>query len=305
MGAYLINGKNLADYGFIPGHAPESNLAITGVWDMPPRMGKTFHAWPDQNGVEPYLRADELFYGGRDITLYGHLKAASRIDAYKKIQALYDDLDILAGGLFPLSSDWGSWNVHVLQQVQVGYIKNGICKVQLPFREPVVSMAGEIPAATDAPIGIDGISFADLGLVKVLTSDNFNRPASKQAEFTAFGHEGYSVTKRGVRTFNIRFLLRGDDYASFAGKVQGFIALLSSPGARTLRLDDGTVREFFVKDGFTVTGVRKLADRTFGIIDIPMAEIRLLENWNLFTDQNGLILTDGNGRPLTEILKGF
>ncbi len=305
MAAYYINGKNFTSYDILAGRAPDSSLAISGAWSMPMRTGKIYHEWPDENGVEPYLRKDELFYDGRDITFHGYVKGTSRTDAMGKVHAFYEELDLLSGGLFPLMCEWGNWDVQVLQPIIAGYVSQGFCKVEIPFREPVVNLTGNIPASTNAALGIDGISFKDLGLAKVLTSGNFNRQQSNQTEFTAYGFEGHSIAKRGLREFGIKFFIKQNTYEQFNRVIKGLFALFSKPGARTLKLDDGTVREVFIKDGFTVNGVRKNKDMTFGFIEIHFAEIRMLESWNLLTDNAGLVLVDKYSQPLTQILKGF
>lgn len=75
---YKINNKPIEDFGLIPGRQSNSNIAIAGCWDMPARIGKVFHDWQDENGVEPYLREDEIFFGGRDISLYCWLSEGDR-----------------------------------------------------------------------------------------------------------------------------------------------------------------------------------------------------------------------------------
>src|SRR5690606_21820328 len=34
---YILNGKHLSEYGIIPAQAPDSNIALSGAWDMPVR----------------------------------------------------------------------------------------------------------------------------------------------------------------------------------------------------------------------------------------------------------------------------
>src|SRR5690606_31843248 len=41
--SYMLNGKQLNEYGIVPGQAPGSNLALSGAWDMPSRIGKIYH----------------------------------------------------------------------------------------------------------------------------------------------------------------------------------------------------------------------------------------------------------------------
>ena len=302
---YFINDIPLSDFGFTPGRQPTSNLAISGVWDMPSRIGKTHHDWLDENGVEPYLRADEIFFGGRDISLLCWLSEVGRVGFVSAMQTFYDYLDTLQGELFTLSCPFGSWEVQLLDAQPARYLAQGYGNVELKFREPVVVMNGALPTAQSGGIGIDGYSFGDLGLVKQLTNDQANRAESKQLTLPAYGVERIGKVKRGMREFSIDFFLSHSSLADFTSVVSNLTYLLSRPNARTLRLDDGTVREFFVKDGFKVSGVRVTQSGTTGFLTLNIAEIKMLENWNLLTDSSGLILVDKHGQPLAEILKGF
>src|SRR5690606_5647566 len=74
LAGYILNGKHLSEYGIIPAQAPDSNIALTGAWDMPARIGKTYHEWPDEHNIEPYLLPEEIFFGGRDLKFYGLLQ---------------------------------------------------------------------------------------------------------------------------------------------------------------------------------------------------------------------------------------
>lgn len=302
---YFINDIPLSDFGFTPGRQPNSNLAIAGCWDMPSRIGKTHHDWLDENGVEPYLRADEIFFGGRDISLICWASELGRTGFVSAMQTFYDFLDTLQSGLFTLSSPFGSWEVQILEAQPVRYLAQGYGNIELKFREPSVAISGTLPSVQSGGIGIDGYSFADLGLVKQLTKDQANRPQSKQGETVAYGTERIGRVKRGMREFSIDFFLSHGTLTEFTSAVENLMFLLSKPNARTLRLDDGTVREFFVKDGFKVSGVRVSQSRTTGFLTLNIAEIRMLENWNLLTDSSGLVLVDQYGQPLAEILKGF
>src|SRR5690606_33211005 len=73
---YVLNGKHLSEYRIIPAQAPDSNIALSGAWDMPARIGKTYHEWPDEHNIEPYLLPEEIHFGGRDMKFYGLLQAA-------------------------------------------------------------------------------------------------------------------------------------------------------------------------------------------------------------------------------------
>lgn len=302
---YKINNKPIEDFGLVAGRQNSSNIAIAGCWDMPSRIGKVFHDWKDENGVEPYLRADEIFFGGRDISLYCWLAERNRGGFVGAIQSLYDYIDTLQGSVFPLSSEFGIWDVQLLEASPVSYLNQGFGNIELRFRQPVVEMIGALPTTTSAGVGIDNYSFSQLGIVKMLTKDQANRPASKQWETTAYGVERIGPVRRNMREFTIDFFLDHPSYNSFKSCINNLQYLFSRPNARTLRLDDNTTREFFVKDGFKVTNVRVTPYRVTAFLSLPLAEIRMLENWNKLTDSTNLILVDKHGQPLTELLKGF
>lgn len=302
---YYINDISLSDFGLTPGRQPNSNLAISGVWDMPSRIGKTHHDWLNENGVEPYLRADEIFFGGRDISLYCWLSEVGRTGYVRAVQRLYDYFDTIQLGLFTLSCPIGSWEVQMVSSSPAKYLAQGYGNIDLKFREPVVSMVGNLLETSGEGVGIDGYSFSDLGIVKQLTKDQANRAESKQLPVISYGSERIGSVKRGMREFSIDFFLSHPTLAEFTAAVQNLAFILSRPNARTLRLDDGTVREVFVKDGFKVSGVRKSQSGITGFLTLNIAEIKMLENWNLLTDSSELIFVDQHGQLLSEILKGF
>lgn len=302
---YKLNDISIEYFGLTAGRASGSNIAISGCWDMPSRIGKTHHDWKDENGVEPYLRADEIFFAGRDISLFCWLNEADRSTFISKIQQLYDYIDTLQGSTFPLSSTYGTWNVQLIDVVNVNYLVNGWGNIELKFRQPVVSMNGLFPTVQNQGVGIDGYNFNQLGLIKKFTTNQANRSATKQLDTTSYGFESIGSVKRGMREFSIEFYLKHLTIEDFNSCIQNLMYLLSRPNSRILRLDDHTTREFFVKDGFKVTNVRKNDDEITAFLTLQIAEIKMLQNWNTLTDSTGLILVDKHGVPLTEILKGF
>ena len=66
--SYLLNSVDLSTtYGIIASHAPESNIAMAGVFDMPQRTGTTYKDWGDADGVEPWVNAGEIMFAGREL----------------------------------------------------------------------------------------------------------------------------------------------------------------------------------------------------------------------------------------------
>lgn len=302
MNNYYLNGKNLSEYSLISGRAANSNLALSGAWDMPSRIGKIYQEWPDENGLEPYLRADELFYGGRDLSFNYFLQASSREDAMIKSYQLYDDINSF-NGLIPFSSDlYGTYQVYVSGEISVEYLADGWCKGVIPMREPVVNLLGDLPTPDNGYPGIDNMSFEALGFNIVSMKTQMDRPGLKSVERTAYGYEPAKVGKTTFREFDMTLAISKPSYIQFKRAMQSLMYILSKSGARTLEYNN-IKREFFAKDGFNVTKMYKQGERYVAVIEIKLSEIRVLETWNAFTDISGLILTDKNGKTLTEILK--
>lgn len=300
---YVLNGKHLSEYGIIPAQAPDSNIALSGAWDMPARIGKTYHEWPDEHNIEPYLLPEEIHFGGRDMKFYGLLQAADDLEAREKLEELYTDLDA-STSVVPFSCEWGSWEVHVLDGIKADSLGNGWYAIEIPLRQPVVEMTATVPApAGDSGFGVDGYTWGELGLILMQTLEADNRAEVRQSETMVFGREGVGVKKRGLKEFKLRFVLREDTYAVFLNRIRVLQAIFSSPGARTFRLEDGSYREGFIKDGFTVSQVMFRDGEVSGVLEVTVAQIRHLNTWNLLTDGDGLILVDGRGRPLTDLLK--
>jgi len=299
---FFLNNQDLTQWGLKPGVIEGCNIALSGAWDMPERTGTTHFQWPDDDGVEPYLRADEIFFAGRDLYYSFLLEAETKEAALRKSYVLFDAISGFNGLVLFRSDDFGTFNVYVKDQIKVDYLGHGWCKGVIPFREPEADLSGVIPTPDYIYPGIDNISFAKLGVILSDSVGEFNRPDTLNGAFTAYGHEGYQVTKPAFRQIKLSFLINQPSYEAFNNIIKTMYALFSKPNARTLVLENVT-REVFAKDGFKVTGVQRVGAGYFGKLDIELSEIRVLETWNLLTDASGLILTDASGVPLTEILK--
>lgn len=288
MGAYYLNGKDLADYGLKPGQYRPGNLAIKGCWDMPARINKTYQDWGDDHGIEAYVDEAEIMFGGRDITVSCWLKAQDKNDATLKLYDLYADIDALTD-LVTLSCSWGSWQVYVGKAISVQFIAQGLCSVELAFREPVADLSGTIPAASNAVIGIDDIAFSDLGFTPLKLSGNQDRAETKQQQFTNYETEGYQITPRQQREMVLTGYIKKATYADFNAAIKSLYALLASPGLRTLSLNNDPARDFFVKDGFEVSNVTVQPDFVFGQVDIKISGQGV---WYNMAFPNGDIITD-------------
>lgn len=297
MSSYKLHSKPLSDFTFIAGQSPNSNIAVSGAWDMPARLGTTFRDWGNRKGIEPWVSKKDIDaggFGGRDIKLYGWVRAIDKLEALTVCYDMYNYFDTLTELSVLESDQFGSWNVYLNGEVEVSYISQGWASVMIPFREPIVPIPTTLPTATiTSELGIDGISFDELGLRVLSVKGQFNRPAPKGFEVSVSQKEGFAITKTGALEVDISFLLMKPDYTSFVSVINGLHALFALPGLRYLTYKNDGLRDFFVKDGFKVTNVRTYGGGVFGFLDVKITTTSYFDEWGFLTDNSGTeILTD-------------
>lgn len=297
---YQLGPIDLLSFGLIPSVVDNStNLALSGCWDFPARLGKSFQDWnDDQNGVEPYVREEEIRLAGRDITFVALLSAASENAALLKCYELYK----LVGGLnslVPFTTDLGTFNVYLKDQVIADYIGDGWCKLKFTFREPILNYAGTIPAASNAGLGIDGIAFKDLGLTVLDVTGRWNRPAPKNFKATFYENEGYKVSALQNREVTIKALLSGANYTQFVSYLNGLYLLFKKEGLRYITYENDMYRSFFVKDGFQVSNVLQAGNgETTGVLTCKFTEVTASSDWSFLMTSTGSELTDKLGQKI-------
>lgn len=319
MGNYKLNNVSLESYGVIPIQSSDTNLAITGAWDMPARIGKTFHDWGnDQDGIEPYVLADEIRFGGIDINLNALVRGNDKNDALRKAYAFYEQLRVPG----VLSCDWGIWNVIVKDQVKGQYKGDGYVQIEVQFRCPVVPMPTTLPTniltyqptldnegrvilVNGAPLhssvrkydglGIDGVGFDSLGLIITSIENQFTRPAPKGGEVTSYRTEGYRSSSLKEREITINAAIVQTSYEGFLQVVNGLKALFAKPGLRYITREDDALRDFFVKDGFQITGVRVNDGQVIGFLNVKLTEVNAFLDWNLLANPSGQLIDTNLG----------
>lgn len=250
--AYLLNTVNFDDYDIIPGHITGSNIAIKGAFDMPARIGDTFHDWGDEDGYELYTEADELFFGGRDIIFEGHI-TGGRSAIYTALQGLYSNI-AAASGLSVFSTPYGDFNVLPKSATPKHY--NGLSTLKIEFREPVPDLTGgSVPASGTSNYTIDGVPMASFGLYASEYDGVIGLPESKQQFFTQIEKEGYQVSKRKANEIDFTGLLIADDLDAFKANIKNLYALFSSAGERTINLRNQVNIVGIPAEGFKVTKV--------------------------------------------------
>lgn len=315
MDTYYINNIDMQTWGIIPGqHRPGSDLAIRGAWDMPSRIGKCFHDWGHERGIEPYVSVDEIRFGGRDIDYIGLVQANSQNEAMRQLYDFFGFIDGL-NGTVPLRNDiLGTWHVYVRGPIEVSYIGDGWCTIRIPFREPIVDLSGELPmnpldfnpvdlsdgflanGAGDLieigqvnydGYGIDSISFCGMGLMIMDTWGESGRPAPKDREGIGYMHEPVLISPHSHREIGLRALITQPSYGAFKGVVKGLYALLSRPGLRMLTKEGDALRDCFAMHGFTVRNVHTYGSEVDGIIELTLTEAGAHLDWGSLADAGG------------------
>jgi len=281
-----IGGVDLAEYGITPIQNGNGNIAFMGLFDMPARIGKTFHDWQDENGIEPYVRADEIRYGGRDIVLNALLVQEYENQALRKLEAFYIAIQGFTD-LVDLVTDYGTYEVYLKDEIKGEYFPQGIVKLQLSFRQPIVPITGTIPATDNTTYGIDGISFQALGLTIMDVEGRHNLPAPKAQLFTAYATEGYQITKRNYRELILKCVLQDSSLNGFQTRIDSLLKLFSKEGLRTITYRSDALRTFFVKDGFQVSEVYELDGKVFGVVNIRCVQVGRELDWNFLTTHTG------------------
>jgi hypothetical protein len=264
---YKLNGTLLSSFGFIAGRHEGSHVALNGFLDLPARIGKTFHNWGDENGVEPYVLAEEIMFGGRDLILVGFIKGVNRLDALAKSDALKAFVNGFTD-LVELETKYGTFNVKV-GQIQAEHISGGFLSVSINMREPVVAIGTTSTNPTLTPASLQTFGATLLRM----NGQRYGRPETKQEHYTSYENEGYQITKTEASVLEIELLFKGENWTDFIAKVQGFNALLAKEGIRSIEMPNDKMREFFVTEGTNMSRIIVNGDQVFGFMNFRGIEI--------------------------------
>lgn len=250
---YTLNSHDLfTEYGIIAGHSPSSNIALQGCFDMPSRTGVLSHDWGDENGIEPFVSADDIFFEGRSVNFSGSIKGSNSV-LNTKLKLLYDDIKSFSG-LSIFSTPYGDFSV-LVNQINPEYV-NGGCSVYMQFREPVVDLSGgTIPASGTSANTIDSIPFLSFGLYLFNSKDIYSLPEFKEMKYTSYGFEGYQITKRKNNILTLNGFVIGSSLIDFKNKIKALYSLFSSVGLRTIKLNGEVSVSCFATSGFKTENI--------------------------------------------------
>jgi len=251
--AYTLNSVDFSTFNIIPGQHPGGNVALIGCFDFPERIGDTYHSWDDENGIEPYLAADELFFGGRDLRFKGHI-SGTKTQIYANLSSLYSLVNSQASGTVVFSTPYGNFNVYVQELQPTHY--NGICVVDMLFREPVVTLTGgSIPSAGGSTYQINGVPMSSYGLYYNNGKDLYELPAMKDQYFTKIEAEGFQIVKRTPNLFNFSGYVIADTFANFQTHIRNLFALYASEGLKIFNLNNQLSITCFPAEGFKISNL--------------------------------------------------
>lgn len=249
--AYLLNGINISTYGIVAGHSGNSNIALSGCFDLPSRSGKCFHSWGDIDSVEPYVDLGNMIFNGRDLLFNGSIFGTnSVINDYLK--SLYDAIGAFTDTV-TLVTSYGSFSVYIKSVTPIMF--HGGAKIIIVFREPVVTLTGILPAVGASGYTIDSIPFLSFGLYLSKAEALHDLPELKEQQFTIYGSEGYQITKRQNKTLDFNGFIIGTSLADFQSKVSALYKLFSSTGTRNIKINDEINVDCFAIEGFKIENV--------------------------------------------------
>lgn len=286
--AYKLNNIDLTTYGIKAGRTTNSNIALSGFLDMPKRTGKTYHSWGDANGVEPYVSASEIFFDGRDIQFVGVLKSPSKYEAIYQLKDLYDDISAFTDKV-DFETPYGTFEVYVKDEIKVEYLNNGWATLTISFRENIVEIPNPtLPTESDFQVyGIDGIPFKSYGCFVQLVKDNMNRSAIKKQEVTAYGYEGFQLTKTDLHKVSLDLVFHATSFATLKTNIGMLHKQLASEGLRQINIDT-VLRESFAIDGFKVKNIKTGSNIAVAIVSVELVITELsstgIDTWDTLNE---------------------
>ncbi len=267
---YSINNIPIRNYGMVPGRAPGSNIAVEGVLDLFRRIGKVYHDWGEEDGVEPYVAPTDHFnYEYGKFIFHTIVTGKTRADVVRRMEDLYREIGVLE--TFDLQTPFGNFRGYVKEKITVDWIGPAAAKVRMTFDGYIVSALVDY-RRSPSDIGlhhIDNISLVDYGAYVIKVEDNFDRPETKEA-FSSEYFRNYQITRPGYKEFQLTLVFKAKSYLLMSGAIASFYSELLEPGTRVMNVD-GLERECFNFEGTKVTDIRVMPGLAVCEMTLPMA----------------------------------
>jgi hypothetical protein len=133
---YKINNIAFANYGIQPSLIQGEGIAMKGIFDLPKRIGDTHFSWQEENSVEPYVDADEIFLDARELEFAGIVLGSkftvqNSIAQFKTLVDGFTDLVLL-------ETPYGDFSVQIkkITAKQVDFVTT----ITIVFSEPEIGL---------------------------------------------------------------------------------------------------------------------------------------------------------------------
>jgi len=216
-----INGNNIyTSYGLI-------FQELTGILDMPKRIGTISHDWG--TSIEPFLDAADIEFDGRNF----ELKCFGEIP------------DMLFSGMIELGADWGTFNVYCQDEV-----KHDNKQLTIPLYEPKwIQPTVTGTASGGSGFRINGFNlYSDFGIIISEVNDYKNMPKRISVDTTDYYRNAF-YRDEGIMN------LIGAFYGDIVTNISKFYALMSSEGMKTLLFPDNSEYQVYAADGCKINEV--------------------------------------------------
>lgn len=91
----------------------------------------------------------------------------------------------------------------------------------------------------------------------------------KEQFFTAYGKQGYQVTKHKANELDLVGFIIADDLTDFQTKASALYTVFSGPGIKVVELEASGIN-CFAKDGFQITKVRVFENAVYAKFNIKL-----------------------------------
>lgn len=142
---YKINNIAFANYGIQPSLLQGEGIAMKGIFDLPKRIGETHFSWQEENSVEPYVDADEIFLDARELEFAG-IVVGSKFTVQNNIAQFKTFVDGFTD-LVLLETPYGDFSVQItkITAKQLDFITT----ISIFFSEPEIGLVvSELVAPT-------------------------------------------------------------------------------------------------------------------------------------------------------------
>lgn len=256
-GQFYMDGVDISTLGTVAVLGSEA-YPLTGLFDLPRRKGETERNWGTE--IEAFVDGQDIELDGRTLTLTMLVRGSGHAEYVARL----NELKAACLACKVLRCPVASFSVIQRDDISVSeYTGNHMALVTARFYEEAVN----IPVLAVTPSGGDGFLLDGFNLMRDLSVGvsevtGLRNPGKRIEVDTTATYK--RTTYRDKAMVTLKCWMTGRDMADLYGKTGQLSALCARPGLRTLTTPDKTVRDLYIKDGFTV-GIEHATALTFDL----------------------------------------